>query len=135
MDPNRVLDVILESFECRPQFHSRLVVPLIRSYMSDSLTLCEVLGFKFTSSDPFSTPRSLFLITALLLQHGVIHLEDIYRWLIPKDSEIEESAAKELADAKEFARRMTIITVPKDDEKIEEVIDERAPYNQIFGLC
>ncbi len=130
-----MLDVIMESFECRPQLHSRLFVPLIRSYMSDSLTLCEVLGFKFTSSDPSSTPNSLFVITALLLQHGVIHLEDIYRWLTPKDSEIDESAAKELADAKEYARRMNIIAVPKEDDKIEELIEERAPYNQKFGLC
>ncbi|XP_046643816.1 THO complex subunit 2-like isoform X8 [Daphnia pulicaria] len=135
LDPNRVLDVIMESFECRPQLHSRLFVPLIRSYMSDSLTLCEVLGFKFTSFDPSSTPNSLFVITALLLQHGVIHLEDIYRWLTPKDSEIDESAAKELADAKEYARRMNIIAVPKEDDKIEELIEERAPYNQKFGLC
>lgn len=130
-----MLDVILESFECRPQLHSRLFVPLIRSYMSDSMTICEVLGFKFTSSDPSSTPRSLFVITGLLLQHGVIHLDDIYRWLVPKDSEIEELAAKELADAKEYARRMNIICVPKDDEKIEELIEERAPFNQKFGLC
>ena len=125
----------MESFECRPQLHSRLFVPLIRSYMSDSLTLCEVLGFKFTSFDPSSTPNSLFVITALLLQHGVIHLEDIYRWLTPKDSEIDESAAKELADAKEYARRMNIIAVPKEDDKIEELIEERAPYNRKFVLC
>lgn len=105
--------------------------------MSDSLTLCEVLGFKFTSSDPLSTPRSLFLVTALLLQHGVILLDDIYRWLTPKDSEIEEAASKELADAKEFARRQNVIAVPKEgeDKKDEEVVDERAPYNQKFGLC
>ncbi len=137
LDPNRVLDVILESFECRPQLHSRLFVPLIRSYMSDSSTLCEVLGFKYTSCDPLLTPRSLFLVTALLLQHGAIHLEDIYRWLNPKDSEIEEAASKELADAKEFARRVNIISVPKEGEekKDEDVVEERAPYNQKFGLC
>ena len=134
LDPNRVLDIILESFECRPQLHSRLFVPLLRSYMCDSLTLCEVLGFKF-ASDPLSTSHSLFVITALLLQHGVILLEDIYRWLSPKDSQIEDAATKELAEAKEYARRMNIISVPKDDEKIEEIIDERAPYNQKFSLC
>ena len=81
LDPNRVLDIILESFECRPQLHGRLFVPLIRSYMSDSLTLCEVLGFKFVSADALATPRPLFVITALLLQHKVINLEDIYRYL------------------------------------------------------
>lgn len=105
--------------------------------MSDSLTLCEVLGFKFTSCDPSATPRSLFLVTALLLQHDIIHLDDIYRWLSPKDSEIDEAAAKELADAKEFARRLNVISVPKEGEekKDEDVVEERAPFNQKFGLC
>jgi hypothetical protein len=51
------------------------------------------------------------------------------------DSEIDESAAKELADAKEYARRMDIIAVPKEDDKIEELIEERAPYNRKFVLC
>ena len=103
--------------------------------MSDSLTLCEVLGFKFTSAEPSSTPRSLFIVTALLLQHGVILLEDIYSWLTPSDSEIEDAASKELADAKEFARRQNIIAVPKEGEekKEEEVLED--PYNQKFGLC
>ncbi|XP_046462937.1 THO complex subunit 2-like isoform X2 [Daphnia pulex] len=131
LDPNPVLDVIVESFERRPQLHG-VFLPLIRSYTSDRLTLCKVLASKIQDSrfDPSSTPNSLFVITALLLQHGDIHLEDIYRWLTPKDSEIDESAAKELADAKEYARRMT-----KEDDKIEELIEERAPYNQKFGLC
>lgn len=103
--------------------------------MSDSLTLCEVLGFKFVSSDPSATPRSLFIVTALLLQHNIIKLDDIYDWLSPKDSELEEAASKELADAKEYARKMNIIAVPKEDEKPEEAVEERAPYNQKFALC
>ena len=136
LDPNRVLDILLESFECRPQLHSRLFVPLIRSYMSDSLTLCEVLGFKFVSTDPLATPRPLFIITALLLQHKVIHLEDIYRWLTPSDAEMDASASRELADAKEYARRMNIISIPKEDEKTEEILnEERPPFNQKMGLC
>jgi THO complex subunit 2 len=135
LDRNRVLYVTIKSFERRPLLHSRLFVPLIRSYEKDSLTLCEVLGLEFASIDPSSTRQNLFVITALLLQHGVIHLEDIYRWLTPKDSEIDESAAKELADAKEYARRMDIIDAPKEDDKIGDLIEERAPYNQKFQLC
>jgi THO complex subunit 2 len=46
LDPNRVLDVILEAFECRPELDA-FFVPLLRSYMSDRDTLCHVLGFKF----------------------------------------------------------------------------------------
>lgn len=135
LDPNRVLDIILESFECRPYLHDQLFIPLIKSYMSDSLTVCEVLGFKFVSSDPSATPRSLFVITALLLQHNIIKLEDIYNWLSPKDSELDATASKELADAKEYARKMNIIAVPKEDDKPEETVEDRAPFNQKFALC
>ena len=149
-----MLDVILESFESRPYLHSRLFVPLIRSYMSDSLTLCEVLGFKFSNcttnppSDSVTvapiTPRSLYIVTALLLQHQVIRLDDIYRWLTPADVEIDEVAAKDLADAKEYARRLNIVSTVGKTEAEERAeseaaaaasAEDRYSYNQKFGLC
>ena len=46
LDPNRVIDILLESFEMRPELES-YHVPLIRSYIRDKATLCHVLGFKF----------------------------------------------------------------------------------------
>ena len=46
LDPNRVIDVLLESFEMRPELES-YYVPLISSYIKDKVTLCHVLGFKF----------------------------------------------------------------------------------------
>ena len=48
LDPNRVLDVILEVFECRPE-HDDFFISLLESYMSmcEPQTLCHILGFKF----------------------------------------------------------------------------------------
>ena len=46
LDPNRVIDILLESFEMRPELES-YYVPLISSYIRDKVTLCHVLGFKF----------------------------------------------------------------------------------------
>ena len=48
LDPNRVLDVILESFECRPRL-ATFFVPLLKAYMcnNDLSTICHMLGFKF----------------------------------------------------------------------------------------
>lgn len=46
LDPNRVLDIILESFERRPD-QPALFVPLLREYATDIDTLCHILGFKF----------------------------------------------------------------------------------------
>lgn len=46
LDPNRVLDVLLESFECRPHLES-FYVPLFKEYVTERKTLCHILGFKF----------------------------------------------------------------------------------------
>lgn len=48
LDPNRVLDIILEVYECRPE-NDEFFVPLIESYMymCEPQTLCHILGFKF----------------------------------------------------------------------------------------
>ena len=46
LDPNRVIDVMLESFECRPHLQD-FYLPLLRSYVSDAVTLCHILGFRF----------------------------------------------------------------------------------------
>jgi len=46
LDPNRVLDVILESFECRID-QTALFLPLLETYCNDRETLCHMLGFKF----------------------------------------------------------------------------------------
>lgn len=87
LDPNRVLDIILESFECRPDHH-HFFIPLLRSYMCDPKILCEVLGFKYCfyqNNAEETTPKSLYLVTALMLQHNIIALDDIYSWVSIKD--------------------------------------------------
>lgn len=80
LDPNRVLDIILESFETRPE-QSKLFVALLRAYMPKGNIICEVLGYKYRYFSDTKTPHSLYLITALLLQSKIISLEDIYSWV------------------------------------------------------
>ena len=41
-----MLDVILESFECRSD-QTGLFLPLLEAYANDRETLCHILGFKF----------------------------------------------------------------------------------------
>jgi hypothetical protein len=52
--------------------------------MCDPKILCEVLGFKYCfyqNNAEESTPKSLYLVTALMLQHNIIALDDIYSWV------------------------------------------------------
>ncbi|XP_018404816.1 PREDICTED: THO complex subunit 2 isoform X6 [Cyphomyrmex costatus] len=135
LDPNRVLDILLETFENRPQ-DDTLFIPLIRSYMSDQQVLCEVLGFKYCSTIN-ATPFSLQKVTALMLQHGVIKLDDILPWLVPDDKTIISDHEQVMKQAKEYVRKMSVISTKDKEDVIEEKESAQDKYasNQKFGLC
>uniref|UniRef100_A0A673WZW9 THO complex subunit 2 n=1 Tax=Salmo trutta TaxID=8032 RepID=A0A673WZW9_SALTR len=140
LDPNRVLDIILEVYECRSD-QDEFFLPLIKSYMCEPLTLCHILGFKFKfNQEPNEeTPTSLYHIAAALLHHNLIELEDIYVHLMPLDASIVEEHKREITEAKQIARKLTMVVVPsektedKEREKEEEKND-KAPDNQKLGL-
>ena len=140
LDPNRVLDVILEAFECLPQ-NVDFFVSLLRHHTHNKDTLCQVLGFKFKFYQKFAeeaaavaavdgelnddatavaaasskTPDSLHRVAALLLQHDLVDLDSVYPHLLPDDAEIVESFKKEIADAKQYARKLNTVTLNKGD--------------------
>lgn len=83
LDPNRALDIILESFEARPHL-DQLFIPLIKNYMGDPQVISEVLGFKLGNMeviDNYKEPPPIMTVIAILLQHQVISLDDIYPWV------------------------------------------------------
>lgn len=80
LDPNRVLDIILESFETRPE-QNKLFIGLLKAYMPNGNIICEVLGYKYRHFSDTKTPGSLYIITALLLQSKIISLDDIFSWV------------------------------------------------------
>ena len=112
-----MLDILLETFENRPQ-DDALFIPLIRSYMSDQQVLCEVLGFKYRCTAN-ATPFSLQRVTALMLQHEVIKLDDILPWLVPDDKSIIRDCEIAMKQAKEYVRKMSVIST-KDKEDVSE---------------
>ncbi|KAL6430976.1 hypothetical protein ACFW04_007029 [Cataglyphis niger] len=135
LDPNRVLDILLETFENRPQ-DDALFIPLIRSYMSDQQVLCEVLGFKYCSTVD-ATPFSLQKVTALMLQHNVIKLDDILPWLVPDDKTIILDHEQAMKQAKEYVRKLSVISTKDKEDVVEEKDNAQDKYanNQKFVLC
>ncbi|XP_026326436.1 THO complex subunit 2 isoform X2 [Hyposmocoma kahamanoa] len=112
LDPNRVLDIILESFEARPQL-DKLFIALIKNYMGDPQVISEVLGFKLGNMEvleSYKEPPPLMTVIALLLQHQVISLDDIYPWLRPDDSIMAKEADKEVKSAQEYIRKLNIVS-------------------------
>ncbi|XP_051034601.1 THO complex subunit 2 isoform X3 [Phodopus roborovskii] len=144
LDPNRVLDVILEVFECRPE-HDDFFISLLESYMSmcEPQTLCHILGFKFKFYQEPSgeTPSSLYRVAAVLLQFNLIDLDDLYVHLLPADNCIMDEYKREIVEAKQIVRKLTMVVLSteklderdkekdKDDEKVE-----KPPDNQKLGL-
>ncbi|XP_075691887.1 THO complex subunit 2 [Rhinoderma darwinii] len=144
LDPNRVLDIILEVYECRPE-HDDFFVPLIESYMGmcEPQTLCHILGFKFKfyQEPNGETPTPLYRVAAVLLQYHLIDLEDLYVHLLPLDSSILEEYKKEVMEAKQIVRKLTMVVLSSeksDDKEKEKEKDEekteKAPDNQKLGL-
>ncbi|XP_040906858.1 THO complex subunit 2 isoform X4 [Toxotes jaculatrix] len=142
LDPNRVLDIILEVYKSRSD-QDEFFLSLIKSYMCEPLTLCHILGFKFKfyQEPNEETPRSLYHIAAALLHHNLIELEDLYVHLMPLDATIIEEHRKDISEAKQIARKLVMVVLPseksedkeKEKEKEEEK-NEKPPDNQKLGL-
>ncbi|XP_048589854.1 THO complex subunit 2 isoform X3 [Nematostella vectensis] len=149
LDPNRVLDIILEAFECNLG-QQDFFLQFLQLYMSRSETasLCHILGFKyqFYKDQPgVRTPQSLFHLTALLIKSGLIHLDNLYRYLSPSDGEIKEMHTRMALEAKQEAQKMNVtvladVSANNDENKEKDVPKEPEkpdlpPDNQKFGLC
>ena len=54
-----------------------------------------------------------------MIQHGILDLDAIYDMLGPEDSLIQEDAEKDISEAREFIRKMNIVST-KDKEENED---------------
>ncbi|XP_077984941.1 THO complex subunit 2-like isoform X2 [Glandiceps talaboti] len=137
LDPNRVLDIILEGFECRPNLDA-FFIPLLQCYMGDATTLCQILGFKFhfyTETPDSTTPKSLYKVTAILLQYELIELEDIYPHLSPNDSDMLQAHKKNMIAARQYARKMSMVILSDKGDgnqaDKEDKRDEQTDYQKL----
>lgn len=81
MDPNRVLDLILESLEARPSQH-QFYTGLLNQYPCESATISELLGFKLNNyASNGKDTKGIYTTIALLIQANILQLSDIYSWV------------------------------------------------------
>ncbi|XP_064083683.1 THO complex subunit 2-like isoform X2 [Macrobrachium nipponense] len=128
LDPNRVLDLILESLECRPHHHE-FYTGLLKLYPCESSTISELLGFKLNSYGLNGrTGKGIYTTIALLIQANILQFSDIYKWLTPEDSSMIEDYQREESEAKEIAMKIHIVSTKdkdKDNKDKEREDDER----------
>ncbi|KAI9098574.1 transcription factor/nuclear export subunit protein 2-domain-containing protein [Phlyctochytrium arcticum] len=102
IDPNRVLDIILDLFTANIADHWDFFLRLLEISPwaprqdqdgQKALSKCgQVLGFKFDWYNKKSTgrnvPENLVYVAAVLIKHGLVQLGDLYPHLTPADEDI-----------------------------------------------
>ncbi|KAJ1969863.1 THO2 plays a role in transcriptional elongation [Dispira parvispora] len=88
-----------------------------------STRLAQLLGFKFqmyqSVTELLDTPRSLYMVAALLLRHRFVNLGDLYPYLSPDDTQAAEEYdqyRKRLADQAEKSGLSLLASMPSLDE-------------------
>lgn len=128
LDPNRVLDLILEVFEhdvTNPAF-----IELVKCFNIQALP--PILGFKLQpENETFKgSSRSIFKVVAQLLNADCFGLADIWPYLTPDDEEMKKAFNKKLELAEGWAAKANIVKLDsgqnhqKDKEKDKKELEE-----------
>ncbi|KAK9815918.1 hypothetical protein WJX72_011962 [[Myrmecia] bisecta] len=164
LDPNRVVDLVLEAYAQQPR--NDVYLRLMPLFSTDARV--HVLGYKFQHYQAeASTPRSLFLVAASLIKAGLVDLEALLPHLTASEDPVNtdasataavQSASKLLreavgklgsinlaavgADAKQQAQeaprvhQLTAATLDLDARAMEaELLEAALANNQRLGLA
>lgn len=145
LDPNRVIDVILECFECRVELH-KFYIDLIKRFFDNKPSLTQIIAFKFNfyhNDANLCTNPNLYQVAAILIKNKLIDLNDIWDYVLPADSEIQEFHSNELEDTRKNARRMNLVVTSIEEQVQLSFIDKLEPLlkhsliedNQKLNLC
>ena len=144
LDPNRVIDVILECFECRIELH-KFYIELIRRFFDNKPSLTQIIAFKFNfyhNDVSLCTRPNLYQVAATLIKNKLIDLNDIWDYVLPTDLEIEDFHFNELEDTRKNARRTNLATTSSEEapttfiDKLEPLLKHRLiEDNQKLHLC
>lgn len=152
MDPNRVIDVILETFE---HFHASNksetnIINFIKNYdLFEKNSVCQIIGNKFRfyqiangthrhppmtdSVETDSAPDSLYSLVAALIEHKIVDIARLYPHLSPSDDELKESYGrfiKSQMDEIDKLRLPTLINdIPDGQRYCPEMIMKNLPTN------
>jgi len=137
LDPNRVLDIILDAYECFPDnlyyheiisgFKAAAIPHLLglkfQSYqkITDCTTSCPPTDIFKTLEERGMTPLALFRITANLIKAKIVKIEDIWTHLSPGDDKTEAAFSEKYQTAsKLFKRNYEKRLNASDEEKKKE---------------
>ncbi|EGG23137.1 THO2 protein [Cavenderia fasciculata] len=119
LDPNRVLDIVLDAYELNIQ-NSTCFNSIIKLFKPSAIP--QLLGFKYQYfQNQQDTPSSLYDLTAILLKSKIITLEQIYPHLGPNDEDLKLQYQSKKEETIANAKKIGMISlVDKDIEKEKE---------------
>jgi hypothetical protein len=120
LDPNRVLDIVLESLERDSDGSSTVVEAHLNLARQLSLeeSLPHVLGFKFQHyHENQTTPRSLCRLAVMLLSANVINIEVLLPHLASSLETLADDAKKFGEQIDKEARRFGVVSLGGSNEK------------------
>lgn len=131
LDPNRVIDIILESVIVRPDTEERLIRLL---GLFNKVTVCHVLGFKLRNVGKRDA-RTLYDVAAFLLAQGFIVVTDLYAHLSPSDEMIANARANFVNAAIQKAKRANVVSLTEDKpEAAPDEVKAEFTVNQKYEL-
>ncbi|KAG9071266.1 THO complex subunit 2 [Linnemannia hyalina] len=118
LDPNRVLDIVLDVFAANIVTHYRFFIHFLgmsqwnpkaqeHGTAGRVKTCAQILGFKFQilqkQEHRHKNPVELYMVAALLIKSSIVMLEDLYAHLSLPDEAMEAEYKKFVADMKDKA--------------------------------
>ncbi|VDN33011.1 unnamed protein product [Gongylonema pulchrum] len=110
LDPNRVIDIILECFEASLS-RRKFFIELLTKFKADSDDICSILGFKFTFYQRSGeTPLSLYKVAAVLCDERIVDLLSLSCFLTPKLEELMNDQKSRLERDTKRAKKAEIVS-------------------------
>lgn len=152
MDPNRVLDLILDTME--HQLWNLSFLLLLKDFRKSSIT--HILGFKFTQfkttdekpgesspSSPFSfhnpTPQTLYALAALLLTVGLISLDELLPYFSPSFQDFKVIINEKSSKLQDEIKSYGVVNLTKKSEaksataSIVNAVDSTSPSSLAYA--
>uniref|UniRef100_A0A914L7A5 THO complex subunit 2 N-terminal domain-containing protein n=1 Tax=Meloidogyne incognita TaxID=6306 RepID=A0A914L7A5_MELIC len=131
LDPNRVVDIILECFEYAPNEYQRFV-RLIRDFNVDQKDLFSILALKFIFCQRAeSTPMSLYRLSSILAQENLVDILAVFNLATPTQKEAIEDC-KTLAELIRV-RSVRAETISSSGASLLASANDTFPISSILG--
>lgn len=147
VDPNRVLDLVLETLEYNSRHEVDLYVDFLHLFYNDPQKILQLILLKLRfyanyKDDQTPVPQSFYKLIAIFIHKELIDLDDIYPHLTPSDAKILAYHKELVEEAKLIARRhaMALVGEEKQIKQVKDGLSDEERFmfeidNQKVNLC